>query len=63
VAGIAGIYPVFDLRSYPGLANAVPAYGISSDETQIDLQVDPKSCLHRIGSPSNAHSKPDILLE
>lgn len=27
VAGIAGIYPVFDLRTYPGLAKAAPAYG------------------------------------
>ena len=28
VAGIAGIYPVFDLRTYPGLAKAAPAYGL-----------------------------------
>jgi alpha-beta hydrolase superfamily lysophospholipase len=26
VAGIAGIYPVFDLRTYPGLETAAPAY-------------------------------------
>src|SRR3954462_11805944 len=26
VAGLAGIYPVFDLRSYPGLGKAAPAY-------------------------------------
>lgn len=30
VAGIAGIYPVFDLRSYPGLKNAAPAYGFDA---------------------------------
>ena len=29
VAGIAGIYPVFDLRTYPGLEKAAPAYGLS----------------------------------
>ena len=29
VVGIAGIYPVFDLRSYPGLARAAPAYGLT----------------------------------
>ena len=29
VSGIAGIYPVCDLRSYPGLAEACGAYGIS----------------------------------
>lgn len=31
VAGIAGIYPVFDLRTYPGLERAAPAYGMTSD--------------------------------
>jgi pimeloyl-ACP methyl ester carboxylesterase len=29
---IAGIYPVMDLRSYPGLAKAAAAYHISEDE-------------------------------
>lgn len=33
-AGIAGIYPVYDLRSYPGLAKAAPAYGMSEAELQ-----------------------------
>ncbi|MEN9678662.1 MAG: hypothetical protein RIS76_4558 [Verrucomicrobiota bacterium] len=32
VAGIAGIYPVFDFRSYPGLTNAAPAYELSPAE-------------------------------
>ncbi len=32
VAGIAGIYPVFDLRTYPGLEKAAPAYGLSPDQ-------------------------------
>jgi dipeptidyl aminopeptidase/acylaminoacyl peptidase len=32
VAGIIGIYPVFDLRTYPGLAKAAPAYGLTPDE-------------------------------
>jgi len=32
VAGIAGIYPVFDLRTYPGLVKAAPAYGLTADE-------------------------------
>ncbi len=31
-AGIAGIYPVYDLRSYPGLAKAAPAYGLTEAE-------------------------------
>jgi alpha-beta hydrolase superfamily lysophospholipase len=31
-AGIGGIYPVYDWRSYPGLAKAAPAYGLSADE-------------------------------
>lgn len=29
VAGIAGIYPVFDLTTYPGLQRAAPAYGMT----------------------------------
>ncbi len=32
VAGIAGIYPVFDFRTYPGLDKAAPAYGMTSAE-------------------------------
>src|SRR5205085_6155701 len=32
VAGLVGIYPVFDLRSYPGLAKAAPAYGLTVKE-------------------------------
>ncbi len=30
VAGLSGIYPVFDLRSYPGLAKAAPAYELTA---------------------------------
>lgn len=28
-AGLAGIYPVFDWRTYPGIEQAAPAYGLS----------------------------------
>jgi hypothetical protein len=34
VAGIAGIYPVFDFRTYPGLEKAAPAYGVTPAELQ-----------------------------
>ena len=34
VAGIAGIYPVFDFRTYPGLANAASAYGLTPAELE-----------------------------
>ena len=37
VSGIAGIYPVFDLRSYPGLDNAAPAYGLKPAELEAKL--------------------------
>jgi pimeloyl-ACP methyl ester carboxylesterase len=37
VAGIAGIYPVFDFRTYPGLANAAPAYGLKPEELEAAL--------------------------
>jgi pimeloyl-ACP methyl ester carboxylesterase len=34
VAGLAGIYPVFDLRSYPMLETAAPAYGLTPAELE-----------------------------
>jgi alpha-beta hydrolase superfamily lysophospholipase len=37
VAGMAGIYPVFDLRSYPGTAKAAPAYGMTVEELKASL--------------------------
>ena len=37
VAGIAGIYPVFDLRTYPGLEKAAPAYGLMPEGLQANL--------------------------
>ena len=32
VAGIAGIYPVFDFRSYPSIERAAPAYGLTPEQ-------------------------------
>ncbi len=32
VAGIAGIYPVFDLTTYPGIKRAAPAYKMSEED-------------------------------
>ena len=37
VLGIAGIYPVCDLRSYPGLDNATGAYGLKKTELEAQL--------------------------
>lgn len=37
VAGIAGIYPVFNLQSFPGLAQAAPAFGLTVAEMEADL--------------------------
>jgi pimeloyl-ACP methyl ester carboxylesterase len=37
VAGILGIYPVFDLRSYPGLERAAPAYGLTPEQLAAEL--------------------------
>ncbi len=31
-AGVGGIYPVYDWRTYPGVAKAAPAYGLKPDE-------------------------------
>lgn len=37
VAGIAAIYPVFDLTTYPGTAKAAPAYGLMPQEFEKQL--------------------------
>lgn len=37
VAGIAGIYPVCNLRSYPGLDQAAPAYGLTTAQLEAQL--------------------------
>lgn len=37
VAAFAGIYPVCDLASYPGLAKAAPAYGLTPERLAADL--------------------------
>ena len=34
VAGIIGIYPVFDFRTYPGVTNAASAYGLTPAELE-----------------------------
>jgi pimeloyl-ACP methyl ester carboxylesterase len=31
-AGVGGIYPVYDWRTYPGVVKAAPAYGLTPDE-------------------------------
>jgi alpha-beta hydrolase superfamily lysophospholipase len=38
VAGIAGIYPVLDLRTYPSLAKAAPAFELSEAELKSKLE-------------------------
>lgn len=37
VAGFAGIYPVCNIASYPGVAQAAGAYGLKADELQTHL--------------------------
>jgi len=39
VSAIIGIYPVFDLTTYPGLDRAAPAYQLSADELRDQLAV------------------------
>lgn len=49
VAGLAGIYPVFDLRSYPKLETAAPAYGLTPAELEQRLaEFNPVSRLDRL---------------
>jgi 6-phosphogluconolactonase len=52
VAGLAGIYPVFDLRAYPGLARAAPAYGLTAGELEARLgELNP---IERVGTLARA---------
>lgn len=51
VAAIAGIYPVFDLRTYPGLDRAAPAYGLSTGDLESQLvQLNPIEGVARLAS-------------
>ncbi|WP_254507796.1 alpha/beta hydrolase family protein [Anatilimnocola floriformis] len=34
VTGLAGIYPVFDFKTYPGIQRAAPAYGLKPEELE-----------------------------
>ena len=36
-SGLAGIYPVFDFRTYPGVAKASVSYGVSADELEKEM--------------------------
>ena len=37
VSGFAGIYPVFDIRSYPKVNRAAPAYGLTTEQLEATL--------------------------
>lgn len=52
VAGIAGIYPVCDLRSYPGLDKACGAYGLTRAE--LEAQLDRHNPVARLGPLAKA---------
>ena len=49
---IAGIYPVCDLASYPGIAKACGAYGLTADE--LKEQLDEHNPIPRLGPLANA---------
>ncbi len=47
VAGIAGIYPVYDFRTYPSIKAAAPAYGLTPEELTAKLaQYNPIEQVH-----------------
>ena len=52
VSGLAGIYPVFDFRTYPGLANAAPAYGLTPAEPESKLSE--HNPIERVGALAKA---------
>jgi pimeloyl-ACP methyl ester carboxylesterase len=67
VAGFAGIYPVCNIASYPGVAKAAPAYGLTAEELQARLKehnpVDRLAPLAQAGVPLFAiHGDSDQLV-
>ena len=52
VSGLAGIYPVFDFRTYPGLANAAPAYGLTPAE--LESKLSEHNPIERVGALAKA---------
>ena len=53
VACVAGIYPVCDLRSYPGIGNACGAYGMT--EKQLNAKLAEHNPIDRLESLAKAH--------
>ena len=53
VAGLAGIYPAFDLRSYPGLEGAAPAYDLKAPALAESLAE--HNPIERVATLANAH--------
>ena len=55
VGGFAGIYPVCNLSSYPGLQRAAPAYGLTPEKLELELAthnpVDRMAALAKAGVP------------
>ncbi|MFO1064900.1 MAG: prolyl oligopeptidase family serine peptidase [Pirellulales bacterium] len=50
-AGLAGIYPVYDLRSYPGLDKAAPSYGLTKEQLEAKLdELNPISRAERLAA-------------
>lgn len=48
-AGLAGIYPVFDWRTYPGVEKAAPAYGLTAEALeQQAAELNPISRINRL---------------
>ncbi|MCU0720453.1 MAG: prolyl oligopeptidase family serine peptidase [Pirellula sp.] len=67
VAGIIGIYPVYDFRTYPKLEAAAPAYGLSSQE--LDQRSKEFNPIERISALARAqipvtiiHGDQDVLV-
>lgn len=53
VAGLAGIYPAFDFRSFPGIDQAAAAYGLSAGD--LEAQQSQLNPISKFGKLANAH--------
>ena len=51
-SGLAGIYPVFDLKTYPGIDKAATAYGLTSSD--LEMQLSTYNPIQRVAALGNA---------
>lgn len=50
ISGLAGIYPVFDFRTYPGIAKAAAAYELTAEKLAESTTANPIARVHKLAA-------------